>query len=115
MNTRTLTGRRQLGVKHYTIALNSPVQGTAADGIKLALARLFERRQEVPEVQLVAVVHDEIVAECPVEDAQQTALWLKQQMTDAMNEIVGDTVPVEVKVTIGRDWAGEELADDLQE
>ena len=109
MNTRTLTGRRQLGVKHYTIALNAPVQGTGADGIKLALARLFKRRQEVPGGQLVAVVHDEIVAECPAEDAQQTALWLKQQMTDAMSEIIGDTVPVEVEVTIGRDWVGSEL------
>lgn len=58
--------------------------------------------------RLIATVHDEIVAECPTEAAEQTADWLKHHMTAAMAEIVGDAVPVEVETTVGRDWAGNE-------
>jgi DNA polymerase-1 len=109
LETRTLTGRRRQGISKYTVALNSPVQGTGADGLKLALARLYEHRAEVPDVQLIACVHDEIVAECPADEAEQTAAWLQHHMTAAMTEIIGDSVPVEVETTIGRDWAGTAL------
>jgi DNA polymerase-1 len=90
--------------------VNTPVQGTGADGLKFALARLYEHRAEVPDVQLIACVHDEIVAECSEEVAAQTAAWLQHHMTAAMTEIIGETVPVEVETTIGRDWAGTALA-----
>jgi DNA polymerase I len=53
IDTRTLWGRRRLGVDRYTEALNTPVQGTGADGLKLALVRLFEHRDEVPHTQLI--------------------------------------------------------------
>jgi len=106
IDTCTLAGRRRLGVVRYTECLNTPVQGTGADGLKLAMARLFEHRREAPNARLIAVVHDEVVAECASEQAEQTADWLKRHMTMAMTEIIGDAVPVEVEVTIGRDWAG---------
>jgi DNA polymerase-1 len=109
METRTLAGRRQLAVKHFTVALNSPVQGSGADGLKLALARLYHHRQEVPEARLIAVIHDEIVAEAPAAVAKQTAAWLARHMTEAVQELVGDTVPIVVETTIGRDWAGSPL------
>jgi DNA polymerase-1 len=54
IETRTLAGRRRLDVDKFTEALNSPVQGTGADGLKLALARLFQHRDEIPDVRLVA-------------------------------------------------------------
>src|SRR5205814_329481 len=81
LETRTLTGRRRLDIDRFTVALNSPVQGTGADGLKLALARLFTHRDDVPEARVIACVHDEIVAECPEESAEQTAAWLQQRMT----------------------------------
>ena len=56
--TRTMAGRRRLAVKAFTERLNSPVQGTGADGLKWALARLFAHRDEAPDARLVAVVHD---------------------------------------------------------
>ena len=87
-----MTDRRRVDVTKFTVALNSPVQGTGADGLKLALARLYEHRAEVPDAQLIACVHDEIVAECPEEGAAQTAAWLKNHMTVAMTEILGETV-----------------------
>ena len=110
METRTLANRRRLGVTSFTVAVNSPVQGTGADGLKLALARLYEHRAEMPDAHLIACVHDEIVAECPQETAEQTAAWLREHMIAAMTKIIGETVPVEVETTIGRDWAGTPLA-----
>src|SRR5215208_2293234 len=47
--TRTLTGRRRMDIERLTDRLNAPVQGTAADGLKLALALLWERRGECSE------------------------------------------------------------------
>jgi len=109
VETRTLAGRRQLAVKHFTVALNSPVQGSGADGLKLALARLYRYREEAPEARLLAVVHDEVVAEAPAAMAEQTAAWLTRHMTAAVQELVGEAVPIVVETTIGRDWAGSPL------
>src|SRR5262249_4486524 len=53
--TRTLVGRRRLDVKAFTKRLNSPVQGSGADGLKWAMARLFAHRDEAPDARLVAV------------------------------------------------------------
>ncbi len=106
IETRTLAGRRRLDVGKFTEALNSPVQGTGADGLKLALARLFQHRDEVPDARLVATVHDEILAECPEDAAEATEQWLVRHMTGAMQELVGDRVPIVVEATIGRSWVG---------
>ena len=85
------------------------MQGTGADGLKWALARLFAHRDEAPDARLVAVIHDEIVVECPVEGAAQAAAWLQQHMAAAMTEILHAAVPVVVETTIGQDWAGTPL------
>jgi DNA polymerase-1 len=50
--------------------LNSPVQRTRADGLKLALGHLYERRDELPGAVPILAVHDEIVVECDETDAQ---------------------------------------------
>ena len=65
IETRTLAGRRRLGIRSYTEGANTPVQGSAADGFKLALARLYKDRQTHPEARVIGVVHDEILVECP--------------------------------------------------
>lgn len=106
IETRTLTGRRQLGISSFPIALNTPVQGSGADGLKLALARLYEHRSEAPDAHLIATVHDEILAECPVEQAEATAIWLRRHMVAAMTEVVAVQVPIVADTTIGLDWAG---------
>lgn len=59
--TRTLAGRRRKGVTKFTEWVNAPVQGTGADGLKLSLAMLWERRGECPGAVPVATVHDEIL------------------------------------------------------
>ena len=105
VDTRTLTGRRRLGVNRFTEKLNTPVQGTGADGIKLALALLGERREQLPGAFPVLAVHDEIVLECPADQADAAAAVLKTAMIDAMAPII-DPVPVEVEVTTAPSWGG---------
>jgi DNA polymerase-1 len=53
LETRTLAGRRRLAVSQYAECLNSPVQGTGADGFKAAMGRLFRHRAEVPDAHLI--------------------------------------------------------------
>jgi DNA polymerase I-like protein with 3'-5' exonuclease and polymerase domains len=92
--------------------LNSPVQGTGADGLKLALGLLHERRDERPGAVPILAVHDEIVVECNETEAGGVEVWLKKAMLDGMDgvlnapDVEGPRVPVEVEVESGRSWAG---------
>jgi DNA polymerase-1 len=106
IQTRTLAGRRRLDVGRFTEKLNTPVQGTGADGLKLALALLWERRHEAPGAFPVLAVHDEVVVECDREQAPAVSEWLKRAMVDAMAPLI-EPVPVEVEVRLGRTWAGD--------
>jgi DNA polymerase I len=105
VETRTLAGRRVLNVTGFNEKLNSPVQGTGADGLKNALGLLWNRRAECPGAVLVLVVHDEIVVECDAAQADAAAAWLKRAMLDGMAPLVAP-VPVEVEVTIAPTWGG---------
>jgi len=62
-----------------------PVQGTAADIIKLAMVRVSDRlRRELPEAKLIMQVHDELLVECPQEKAQTAAALLREEMEQAV-------------------------------
>ncbi|MDP9481357.1 MAG: DNA polymerase [Actinomycetota bacterium] len=93
-------------------AKNFPIQGACADGLKLALALLYERRDECPGATPVLAVHDEIVVECAEEEAERVEAWLKKAMVDGMEaalkgaETEGPRVPVEVETKVGEAWAG---------
>ncbi len=110
--TRTLTGRRRTGVTKLTERLNSPVQGTGADGLKLALALLYERRDECPGAVPILAVHDEIVVECPEEQAEEVKAGLVKALVDGMEEVLNsgldtdnlERVPVKVEVEVVDSW-----------
>jgi DNA polymerase-1 len=104
---RTLAGRRRLldAQTPYTHRLNSPVQGTEADGAKLAMALLWERRGQCPGAFPVLFCHDEIVVEADAGQADTAAAWLKQAMLNGMAPLL-NPVPVEVEVRTARTWGG---------
>jgi DNA polymerase I len=110
--TRTLTGRRRTGVTKLTERLNSPVQGTGAEGIKLSLALLYERRGEYPGAVPILAVHDEVVVECPEEQAEEVKAWLVKAMVDGMDEVLNsgldtdnlERVPVKLDVEVVDSW-----------
>lgn len=108
--TRTLTGRRRAGIRSFNERVNSPVQGTGADGLKLALALLYEQRDGYPGAVPILAVHDEIVIECDEGEAGKVEAWLKETMREGMQEVLnrfepeGLYVPVEVEAEIGKSW-----------
>ena len=112
---RTRGGRRRtlpVGKKgkrgvyaNVTEALNFPVQGTAADGMKAAVGLLWERRDQCPGAVPVLFVHDEIVVEVAADRADAAAAWLKTCMVDGMAPLI-TPVPVEVEATVGPTWGG---------
>ena len=90
--------RRAFGER---VAMNMPVQGTAADIIKLAMVRISERlRRELPQVRLILQVHDELLLEAPEAQAEEAAALLK----DTMEHVTPLQVPLMTEVRTGRSW-----------
>ncbi len=68
------------------VARNAPIQGTAADIIKLAMIRVFESlKREVADARLILQVHDELIVECNEADAKKVANLLESEMQNAAN------------------------------
>lgn len=83
------------------VARNMPIQGTAADIIKIAMIKVNRRlKNELPEAKLIMQVHDELIIEAPTDKAMQAAEILKQEMEHA----VSLTVTLRADVGIGRTW-----------
>jgi hypothetical protein len=78
-------------VERLTDRLNAPVQGSGADGLKLALALLWERRGERPGAMPVLVCHDEVVVECAAEQAADAKAWLKKAMIEGWEAVLNGT------------------------
>ncbi len=87
--------------KRYGV--NMPIQGTSADILKRAL-RLLHNGISGTSAKLVNIVHDEIVVEADVNEAENIALILEKAMVTAGNEIV-KKVPIKVDVKIADEWA----------
>ena len=83
------------------VALNMPIQGTAADIMKLAMIAVFRRlKEEVPEARLVLQVHDELIVECPTAQAETVAKLLEEEM----ERVVSLSVPLTAEAHWGRNW-----------
>lgn len=109
----TLCGRRraipELQSKNKTvhalgerIAMNTPIQGTAADVIKIAMNRTYAAlRRQLPTARLILQVHDELIVECPESDAPAAADILRREMQAAAAD-VGAVLPADVHT--GKTW-----------
>ena len=83
------------------IALNTPIQGTAADLIKLAMIRVEKALNEnFPEAQLLLQVHDELIVECPEKIAPQVAALISREMEG----IAALKVPLTAEAKCGKSW-----------
>ena len=83
------------------IALNTPIQGTAADLIKLAMIRVENALNEhYPEAKLLLQVHDELIVECPADMAEAVAALVSREM-QAVAEL---KVPLQAEAKIGESW-----------
>ena len=84
------------------VALNMPVQGTAADIIKLAMVNVHRRlKADGLKARLILQVHDELIVECPGEEAEQ----VRQLLTEEMENAAQLSVPLLAEAHIGHSWA----------
>ena len=110
--TKTLYGRKryipELKSSNFNIrqgaeriALNTPIQGTAADLIKLAMIRVDGMlRERFPQAKLLLQVHDELIVECPEEIAGDVAILVSR----AMEQVATLDVPLTAEAKIGKSW-----------
>ncbi len=83
------------------VALNMPIQGTAADIMKLAMVAVETRlKAELPEAKLVLQVHDELIVECPEGQAAAAAKLLEEEM----EQVAHLSVPLTAEAHWGRNW-----------
>ena len=84
------------------VALNAPIQGTAADIIKLAMIRVRDRlKAEGLEGRLVLQVHDELIVECPESEAETVCKLVEEEMEG----VSALSVPLLAETHAGRSWA----------
>ncbi len=84
------------------VALNMPIQGTAADIIKLAMVNVYNRfKAEGLKAKLILQVHDELICECPEGETQRVSDILREEMSGAAKL----SVPLTVDVKTGHSWA----------
>ncbi|MBQ8354734.1 MAG: DNA polymerase I [Oscillospiraceae bacterium] len=110
--TQTIYGRRrsipELKSSNFNvrsgaerIALNTPIQGTAADLIKLAMIRVDAAlRAQFPQAKLILQVHDELIVECPEELAAEVA----QLVSREMEQVAVLHVPLTAEAKWGKSW-----------
>ena len=83
------------------MAMNAPIQGTAADVIKLAMIRVHRcLREEGLSARLILQVHDELIVECPAAEKERAAAILGREMAAAASL----KVPLVADVHEGRTW-----------
>ena len=83
------------------VARNAPIQGTAADIIKIAMIRVYEAlKKEVPSARLILQVHDELIVECEEKDAEKVCALLSEQMQNAADL----AVPLSADAAFGKSW-----------
>lgn len=83
------------------IAVNMPLQGTAADLIKIAMIRLHKELPKIsPKTKMIMQIHDELVFEIPDEDIEKVSVIVKKIMEEAHHF----SVPIVVDVAIGKSW-----------
>ena len=110
--TETMYGRRryipELKSSNFNVrsgaermTLNTPIQGTAADLIKLAMIRVDAAlRQNFPDAKLLLQVHDELIVECPEEMAADVAKLVSAEMEN----VAKLHVPLTAEAKIGKSW-----------
>ncbi|MBE6574305.1 MAG: DNA polymerase I [Ruminococcaceae bacterium] len=97
-----LTSQKKTLVKFgERVAMNSPIQGTAADIIKIAMINTADRlKKELPDAHLILQVHDELIVEATLHDADKAMEILVHEMENAYET----RVPLSVEANMGASW-----------
>jgi DNA polymerase I len=101
--TRTRLGRAVWGVREWRKRLNYPIQGTAADGLKLAAAEFLSKRDRCPSARLIMTVHDELVVEVEEPEAEAARKLLVEVLEGVFAWLLPD-VPIKAVAKFGECW-----------
>ncbi len=86
------------------MAVNSPIQGSAADLIKVAMINVHKKlHEELPHVKMILQVHDELIFEVPDHDLEEAKRVVKQEM-EGVGKQLGLSVPLKVDLGVGKNW-----------
>lgn len=89
---------RQFGSR---VAMNTPIQGTAADIMKIAMINVYKRlKNESLKAKLILQIHDELLIEVDIEEKERVKVILKEEMENAAKL----SVPLEVEISEGTNW-----------
>ena len=95
------TGKAMMRAFGERVARNMPIQGTAADIIKVAMVRVDERlKRENMQARLILQVHDELIVEAPEAESEKAAKILQEEMENAVQL----SVPLTADAAIGKTW-----------
>lgn len=95
------TGNHMTRAFGERVARNMPIQGTAADIIKIAMVNVDDRiKKENLKARLILQVHDELIVEAPVEESLRVAMLLQEEMEKA----VSLSVPLVAEASVGETW-----------
>ena len=90
---------RQLGER---LAMNTPIQGSAADIIKIAMINIWRRlKKEGLRTKMLLQVHDELLLEVPIEEKDKVKILVKEEMEQAVELLV----PIKVDIGVGKNWS----------
>ena len=100
---RDINSRNGLTRNHAeNSAINTPIQGTAADMIKVAMINIHERiKKEKYQTKMIMQVHDELVFDVPKEELEQVKKMVVEEMAGALPRL---KVPIVVEVGVGNNW-----------
>jgi DNA polymerase-1 len=94
-------GNQQTRAREEREAINAPIQGTAADIMKIAMARVSSALKENElSGHLLLQVHDELVLECPQKELKKTVQIVRKMMENAYNLVI----PLKTEARYGHDW-----------
>ncbi len=95
------SGLQQVRSASERLATNMPIQGTAADIMKMAMIRIYDGLEKVSrEAKMILQVHDELVFEVPIQDSERVSQFVQEEM----ESVVKLKVPVVVEAKIGKNW-----------
>ena len=95
------SGKHMLRAFGERVARNMPIQGTAADIIKIAMIKVNERiKKEGLRARLILQVHDELIVESPQDESMRVAMLLQEEMENAVKL----DVPLTADAAIGKTW-----------
>ncbi len=111
----TMFGRRryipEINSKNYQVrsfaertAINTPIQGTAADIMKIAMINIHNKIKHKDDVKMIIQIHDELVFEVKQDKIEEYAKLIKDEMENVLPEKYQTEVPLKVDIGIGKNW-----------